>query len=1480
MKWLSLLLVTTLLLCSMPVVAFASGEDSTAKNAPKEISFSSDRLLTVHEPLTEAPNSFHAVISVPKGTTKGGVLFGNYLSLSYGFFSLEVNEKGNPVLRFTNDKNEIVTATFNAVDLRQGAKVTLTVVRTDVMAYCYINGVLAQTLEGAFAYGDVMTAEDVWAKIGSNYHDPNGQEFILGGDNTKNNPNYFKGTMSSLSLYTEALSASGVENVILGTCSYSPLLSYIIGEGDSISCVTDRSGNGYNASTTFYERPYELGEYEFSFAVVGDTQVQVQVDVEDGSNYTANIYDYLVANKTSKKIGYVFGVGDITQTNVVPEWDLAKEQVTKLDKAGIGYSLVPGDHDNNSDYYTEHVNYNNAFLNTLSPRIAGFYDEAAGLTNYYMTFEVGTQKFAVLCLEVGPRTAVMQWAGEVIQSHPDRKFIITTHSYLAKNGTTTDPGDAGAKNDSGSMGANSPSNGDRMWDELVSLYENVFMVFSGHIAYENVVMRQDRGVNGNTVTQFLVNHQSLPASYSMVYMLYFTKDGDVRGEWISTTKSLEAGEDIFYKTQSTMTFNAYEFDGEGTLIGESRFDGGTNDITTNKSGTGTMMSTNNGIFKFFYDPNNLPTSSSQYTTFSKKVYFNESYAYKYLTVEFDLATESQFFSQIELYSVPRNSSGGRNNLRNKIIKKNGVLYITDADQTELYPLGISHANEWTHITMVYDTENMIGGKGDTFDIPVHIFVNGEYALTNEHPFHSGATYFNEVRLSVSKTFANATGSICVDNIVFKGFQPAEAEGIDQVLAEKWLNLSSVSGIEYKSDYTFPNGTPLARVTSGGIDTLYYNEFDLGASVKAGDTVTMLRDAYTPVSFANAVTVVNENNYKLIYDTAKDFSITTADGTTFCNADGFIAAVKATANKPAIIEQYNDITFTSSQVFNIQEKGLSLPNVWNMNGHSVTASAQGDHFFKFSSSDYVANWIINNGSFSTNSKNTVFLCNSADYMEFNNVSFLGYSTMEIRDGKIRLNGCTIRTNAGAFCTVSAARVDKGAYIHYRNCDITLTLTSPSGLIIKHYKESGNDYVINFEYCNIKRYTVNASKALITTDGTADAALTEFAPVINFIGSKVYSRILAFHNFGHLTINVTEGSQLDVDHTSIDACAKWVGSIYLGNAIEAKADRYKLTLNIEDGTHLSNRTLVDNTAGKMNAENLTVTMGATNSYAKKIGDPNCPYIVGAPDFTVKSSLTLYSDFDYNLFLPVDTGVDTLTVNGKVLTPVGVYAVGDEYYHRYTFRGIYVNESAEDFQASITSEDYNLSLTLNILSYAEKVLADQNNADAHQLMLDMLAYIKEAYLYSSKNTDAIEALIATYGTPSTYAPRESETALPKAVTEYINGVSVSLGNSPAFKFRVAKDATILLSYIDADGNKQTKRYQSTAGDILRLDMHMFDFTSEITVEIEGTDARGTFDLYTYITTIQTDENAENDTCLPLAKALYTYSQSALCYKENLQK
>lgn len=121
---------------------------------------------------------------------------------------------------------------------------------------------------------------------------------------------------------------------------------------------------------------------------------------------------------------------------------------------------------------------------------------------------------------------VLDWANDVIARHPNHNVIITTHAYLNVDGTTIDGFDDKDQQPL-SLGYNS---GQTMWEKLISKHPNITMVFSGHLIAENhdIVMTQQKGEHGNTVTALLINPQLLDAlsgNTCMVAMLYFSEDG-------------------------------------------------------------------------------------------------------------------------------------------------------------------------------------------------------------------------------------------------------------------------------------------------------------------------------------------------------------------------------------------------------------------------------------------------------------------------------------------------------------------------------------------------------------------------------------------------------------------------------------------------------------------------------------------------------------------------------------------------------------------------------------------------------------------------------------------------------------------------------------------------------------------------------------------------------------------------------------------
>jgi hypothetical protein len=90
-----------------------------------------------------------------------------------------------------------------------------------------------------------------------------------------------------------------------------------------------------------------------------------------------------------------------------------------------------------------------------------------------------------------------------------------------------------------------------MWDKLLSKFENIFLVLSGHDPSENVVATQSVGDHGNVVTQILVDPQgvdSAEGATGMVAMLYFSNDGKTL-----TVEQYSTVHDKYYMNTSQFT---------------------------------------------------------------------------------------------------------------------------------------------------------------------------------------------------------------------------------------------------------------------------------------------------------------------------------------------------------------------------------------------------------------------------------------------------------------------------------------------------------------------------------------------------------------------------------------------------------------------------------------------------------------------------------------------------------------------------------------------------------------------------------------------------------------------------------------------------------------------------------------------------------------------------------------------------------------
>ncbi|MBQ4269515.1 MAG: metallophosphoesterase, partial [Clostridia bacterium] len=291
--------------------------------------------VTYEIPAFEAtPRAYEAWIRVPKNHSgAAGTIFGNNTDrTTSGVLTLSIKGNGVPAISI-NGKS----VAFAEVDVRSDEFVHLAICldKNNQTGKCYVNGELMQTVEEV-GLGDIVT------------NDP----FRVGGDFASGMPNLFQGEIKSVAFFKDIRISREVESDMDGieTTDENLLGAYDFNKieaGDAVVSDLGTQANHLTIEKVWLDETDAVDAYDYSFAVVGDTQYIVDLDPER----LIDIYDWILDNQVSQKIEYVMGLGDIVQhlyfeegVNLAAEWQYAREAIGKLD-GKIGYSLVRGNHD-------------------------------------------------------------------------------------------------------------------------------------------------------------------------------------------------------------------------------------------------------------------------------------------------------------------------------------------------------------------------------------------------------------------------------------------------------------------------------------------------------------------------------------------------------------------------------------------------------------------------------------------------------------------------------------------------------------------------------------------------------------------------------------------------------------------------------------------------------------------------------------------------------------------------------------------------------------------------------------------------------------------------------------------------------------------------------------------------------------------------------------------------------------------------------
>jgi hypothetical protein len=245
--------------------------------------------------------------------------------------------------------------------------------------------------------------------------------------------------------------------------------------------------------------------------------------------------DWIVSNAVTNDIKFVGHVGDVIQDyDNVTQWTFMQGQMAEIG-AVVPYNVLPGNHD-----YVEGTR-DSSYLNTYFPlstfsamsSFGGSYDTSSD--NTYHIVNVHGTDWLVFSLEMGPRTAVLDWANGIIALHPTKPVILITHAYL--KGQEPGTGDLlvhldnhAASNGYG-LGAAPPlvNDGIDIWNHLVYPNDNIRFVICGHDGTPDIgsAYRVSQNHLGLNVYQIMSNFQYWASYPAYMVLLKFDSTGTV-----------------------------------------------------------------------------------------------------------------------------------------------------------------------------------------------------------------------------------------------------------------------------------------------------------------------------------------------------------------------------------------------------------------------------------------------------------------------------------------------------------------------------------------------------------------------------------------------------------------------------------------------------------------------------------------------------------------------------------------------------------------------------------------------------------------------------------------------------------------------------------------------------------------------------------------------------------------------------------------
>ncbi|CAM5626856.1 hypothetical protein [Streptomyces afghaniensis 772] [Streptomyces afghaniensis] len=226
----------------------------------------------------------------------------------------------------------------------------------------------------------------------------------------------------------------------------------------------------------------------FTLAVMPDTQYLFDGPSIDKAPVEASLR-YLLEHGREENLVFLSHLGDLTQNGAQEEFAAIGEAFSLLDRRGVGYSVLAGNHDVKSS--TTDQRGATPYLDAFGPeRFKGQRTFGGASPDGYNTFHLftaGGREWLVLALDWRLSPQGYAWAKEVMARHPKTPVILTTHELVVEDDSLSDYGQ-------------------QLWDQLIEDHDQIFLTLNGH--YWPAARATRKNAAGHDVHLHLTNYQN------------------------------------------------------------------------------------------------------------------------------------------------------------------------------------------------------------------------------------------------------------------------------------------------------------------------------------------------------------------------------------------------------------------------------------------------------------------------------------------------------------------------------------------------------------------------------------------------------------------------------------------------------------------------------------------------------------------------------------------------------------------------------------------------------------------------------------------------------------------------------------------------------------------------------------------------------------------------------------------------------------